>query len=125
MAYVTEAAASVAPYLEWIRGGDVSSVDDIAPGTGALVRRGLKICAAYRDDAGQCHVMSAVCTHMKGVVQWNAAEKSWDCPCHGSRFDAYGTVVNGPALQNLAPLETPLATEAPEPTRLPSTRRTG
>ncbi|MEJ7601558.1 MAG: FAD-dependent oxidoreductase, partial [Kofleriaceae bacterium] len=106
--YVAEATRSVAPYLDWIRGGDVSSVDEIPAGCGALVRRGLHIMAAYRDDAGECHVMSASCTHMKGVVQWNAAEKSWDCPCHGSRFDAYGTVLNGPAVTNLGPVETPL-----------------
>jgi glycine/D-amino acid oxidase-like deaminating enzyme/nitrite reductase/ring-hydroxylating ferredoxin subunit len=113
--YLAEATRSALPYLEWIRGGDVSSTDDIAPGTGALVRRGLQICAAYRDDAGHCHVMSAVCTHLKGIVQWNPVEKSWDCPCHGSRFDAFGQVVNGPALQNLAPVETPRAAEEPVP----------
>lgn len=109
--YMAEAARSAAPYLDWIRGGDVKSVDDIAPGDGALVRRGLHIVAAYRDEAGDCHVMSATCPHLKGIVQWNAVEKSWDCPCHGSRFDAYGCVVNGPATTNLAPVETPLAAD--------------
>ena len=113
--YVSEAVKSAAPYLDWIRGGDVRSVDEIPPGSGALVRRGLSILAAYRDDAGDCHVMSASCPHLKGVVQWNAAEKTWDCPCHGSRFDAYGTVVNGPAITNLPPVETPLPAGEPDP----------
>ncbi len=112
--YITEAMNSSAPYLAWIRGGDVRSVDEIEPGCGALVRDGLKILAAYRNDQGQCHVMSAVCPHLGGIVQWNAAEKSWDCPCHGSRFDALGTVVNGPALANLEPRETPLADGEPD-----------
>lgn len=113
--YVAEAARSALPYLDWIRGGDVASVDDLAPGTGGLVRDGLHVHAAYCDDAGRCHVVSAVCPHLKGIVQWNAVEKTWDCPCHGSRFDAYGEVINGPALVNLAPIETPLEEGEPDP----------
>jgi Rieske Fe-S protein len=62
--------------------------------------------------------MSATCTHLKGIVQWNAVEKTWDCPCHGSRFDAYGEVLNGPALANLEPIETPLTAEEPDPATL-------
>jgi glycine/D-amino acid oxidase-like deaminating enzyme/nitrite reductase/ring-hydroxylating ferredoxin subunit len=113
--YLAEATRSAIPYLDWIRGGDVSSIDDIPPGSGALIRDGLHLRAAYCDDAGRCHVMSAVCTHLKGIVQWNAVEKTWDCPCHGSRFDAYGEVINGPALANLEPVETPLAEGEPDP----------
>lgn len=112
--YLEEAARSAAPYLDWIRGGDVRSLDEIPAGSGALIRQGLRIVAAYRNEAGDCHLMSATCPHLAGVVQWNAVEKSWDCPCHGSRFDAYGTVVNGPAVVNLAPLETPLADGEPD-----------
>ncbi len=114
--YLSEAGKTVAPYLDWIRGGDVQSIDEIPRGQGALLRRGLGIVAAYRDDAGECHLMSAACPHMKGVVQWNGVEKTWDCPCHGSRFDAYGTVLNGPAVTNMtsaeAPGEAPVATPA-------------
>ena len=51
----------------------------------------------YRDDDGKVHLHSAQCTHLKCIVHWNSLEKSWDCPCHGSRFDPYGKVLNDPA----------------------------
>jgi glycine/D-amino acid oxidase-like deaminating enzyme/nitrite reductase/ring-hydroxylating ferredoxin subunit len=81
--------------------GDVHSENDIPRGEGRLIRRGLNKLAAYCDDRGTLHVRSALCTHLKCVVQWNTAEKTWDCPCHGSRFDPYGKVVNGPAVSDL------------------------
>jgi glycine/D-amino acid oxidase-like deaminating enzyme/nitrite reductase/ring-hydroxylating ferredoxin subunit len=81
--------------------GEVRSVDEIAPGTGALMRRGKSKLAVYRDDTGKIHEFSAACTHLKCIVEWNSAEKSWDCPCHGSRFDALGKVMNGPAINDL------------------------
>lgn len=71
--------------------------DDIARGEGRVVRRGLQKIAAYRDESGTMHYRSALCTHLKCVVGWNTAEKSWDCPCHGSRFTPEGDVLNGPA----------------------------
>jgi glycine/D-amino acid oxidase-like deaminating enzyme/nitrite reductase/ring-hydroxylating ferredoxin subunit len=76
---------------------DVDSADQIAPGTGAILRHGTHPVAAYRDDDGTLHQCSALCTHLKCVVQWNSAERSWDCPCHGSRFTPTGEVLNGPA----------------------------
>jgi nitrite reductase/ring-hydroxylating ferredoxin subunit len=81
--------------------GEVGSPDEIAPGCGAVMRRGRSKIAVFRDEKGTLHERSAVCTHLKCIVEWNSAEKSWDCPCHGSRFDAYGTVVNGPAVSDL------------------------
>ena len=56
-----------------------------------------------KDEAGRVHERSAACTHVKCIVDWNTAEKSWDCPCHGSRFDPYGKVLNGPAIDDLHP----------------------
>ncbi|MDQ3082501.1 MAG: FAD-dependent oxidoreductase, partial [Gemmatimonadota bacterium] len=92
-------------YKNWVTGGDVDSYDDIAPGTGAVVKRGRKKIAVYRDDKGDVHERSAVCTHLYCIVDWNTAERTWDCPCHGSRFDPYGQVVNGPAITPLPQVE--------------------
>jgi glycine/D-amino acid oxidase-like deaminating enzyme/nitrite reductase/ring-hydroxylating ferredoxin subunit len=88
-------------YAEWLTPGNVDSVQDIARGEGAVIRRGLKKVAVYVDPSGCAHERSAVCPHLGGVVHWNTAEKSWDCPCHGSRFDAYGHVLVGPAHRDL------------------------
>jgi glycine/D-amino acid oxidase-like deaminating enzyme/nitrite reductase/ring-hydroxylating ferredoxin subunit len=92
-------------YKDWATGGDVDSYDQIAPGTGAVVRRGMKKIAVYRDDQGSIHERSAVCTHLYCIVDWNSGERTWDCPCHGSRFDPYGQVVNGPAITPLSEVE--------------------
>jgi glycine/D-amino acid oxidase-like deaminating enzyme/nitrite reductase/ring-hydroxylating ferredoxin subunit len=124
---VREAAQSTAPYLDWLRGGEVHSVDEIPNGQGAVIRRGLHLVAAYRDPSGACHLRSATCPHLRGVVHWNAGEQTWDCPCHGSRFDPYGRVVNGPAATDLAVIEEPprLPDETPvgEPERTERTER--
>lgn len=77
----------------------------LRPGEGDIVRVADKPAAAYRDDAGALHVFDAKCTHMGCRLRWNAAERSWDCHCHGSRFDVTGAVLNGPALHALRPLE--------------------
>ena len=100
---VREAMSSSAPYADWIGRGDVPSEHDVPRGTGAIIRRGVHMIATFRDDDGQLHECNARCPHLSAVVQWNAAERSWDCPCHGSRFDPYGRVVNGPANAELAP----------------------
>ena len=99
--FVSEAMRDTGPYADWLRGADVDSLDDIPPGHGATIRRGLHVLAAYRDPGGTCHVRNARCTHLSGVVRWNDAEQTWDCPCHGSRFDAHGRVLNGPATTDL------------------------
>ena len=89
-------------YIEGYLGGDgVDSPEKIAPGEGAVVRRGIAKVAVYRDEAGTLHERSAVCPHLGGIVAWNNSEKTWDCPCHGSRFDCYGRVITGPANSDL------------------------
>ena len=93
-----------AQYRDYVTGGDVKSVDDIEGGHGAVLRRGLKKVACYRDDSGTLHEMSAICPHLKCIVHWNRNEKTWDCPCHGSRFDAMGHVINGPSIADLEPI---------------------
>ena len=90
-----------AKYGRYLSSGDVPSRDNIAPNSGAVVRDGLNKFAVYRDAEGVLHERSAYCTHLGCVVQWNATERSWDCPCHGSRFSVDGAVLNGPALAPL------------------------
>jgi Rieske Fe-S protein len=92
-------------YSDWATGSEIDSYDQIPPGGGAVVRRGMKKIAVYRDDQGTIHERSAICTHLYCIVAWNSIERTWDCPCHGSRFDAYGQVVNGPAITPLAEVE--------------------
>jgi glycine/D-amino acid oxidase-like deaminating enzyme/nitrite reductase/ring-hydroxylating ferredoxin subunit len=92
---------------DWARGAEVSDRRDIPSGEGALVRDGVSLVAAYRDETGALHERSAVCTHLGCVVQWNSSEKSWDCPCHGSRFSINGAVLNGPAKEELAKVKAP------------------
>lgn len=100
-ALARENANVAAQYLDWLTAGDAGSLEEVAPGTGAVIRRGLRKLAVYRDRAGTLHVLSAVCTHLGGIVAWNVEEATWDCPCHGSRFTVDGDVINGPAIDPL------------------------
>lgn len=86
---------------------DVEATDafDVKSGEGKIIEVSGRKVAAYRDDAGALHCVSPVCTHMKCDVAWNSAERSWDCPCHGSRFDPDGHVLNGPAKVDLEKVE--------------------
>jgi len=99
--FAKENANVMAQYTSWATPGEVASVDEIPLGEGAIVRRGLKKLAVYRDPGGRLVELSAACTHLKCIVAWNATEKTWDCPCHGSRFAADGRVINGPANRGL------------------------
>ena len=88
-------------YARRVRSGAGRSASDIPRRGGAVLARGGKVVAAYRDEHGALHEHSAVCPHLGCVVSWNGVEKSWDCPCHGSRFTPEGRVFNGPANQDL------------------------
>jgi Rieske Fe-S protein len=103
--YLRENVNTAGHYLEWLGPGEVRSPDEVRLGEGAIMRQGLKKLALYRDDEGSLHQLSAVCPHLGCFVHWNGVEKTWDCPCHGSRFDAEGNVLNGPALSGLSPVE--------------------
>jgi glycine/D-amino acid oxidase-like deaminating enzyme/nitrite reductase/ring-hydroxylating ferredoxin subunit len=76
---------------------------DLAPGEAAVSGTGVGQVAVYRDENGELHKVSAVCTHLGCIVTWNNAERTWDCPCHGSRFDFEGKVIQGPAVKDLEP----------------------
>lgn len=103
--YASENLNVARQYGEWLTAGDVKSENEIAPDSGAVMRRGFKKIAVYRDEKGQVHERSAACPHLGCIVQWNRAEKTWDCACHGSRFDRFGHVINGPANKDLESAE--------------------
>jgi glycine/D-amino acid oxidase-like deaminating enzyme/nitrite reductase/ring-hydroxylating ferredoxin subunit len=99
--YVRENLNVVKQYADYVTPGEVRSEDEIRPGEGAVIRQGLKKQAVYRDEAGGLHRASAVCPHLGCIVHWNSLERTWDCPCHGSRFGIDGSVLNGPAIGGL------------------------
>jgi len=103
--FTRENANVAAQYADFVTPGDVGETRDIEPGHGAVVRRGLTKIAVFRAEDGKLHECSAVCPHLGCIVSWNPTERSWDCPCHGSRFDAFGRVVNGPANVDLSPAD--------------------
>ena len=112
-------------FCSWVKTGDISDIEDLRPNTGGVLIKHRKPIACYkytllslslpplsplfsspflsyhsfRDENGKVTQCSAVCTHLSGIVNWNDAEKSWDCPCHGSRFDKYGKCIQGPAIK--------------------------
>jgi glycine/D-amino acid oxidase-like deaminating enzyme/nitrite reductase/ring-hydroxylating ferredoxin subunit len=77
------------------------TADELEPGQGGLVSIEGKQAAAFRDEGGHIHALSATCTHLGCQLAFNTADRSWDCPCHGSRFDIEGRVLQGPAVKNL------------------------
>jgi glycine/D-amino acid oxidase-like deaminating enzyme/nitrite reductase/ring-hydroxylating ferredoxin subunit len=105
--FVTE-NADVAYHFVTDRFGiaESDSLKRITPGTGKLVEVDGKKVAAYHDEDGIIHALNPTCTHMGCIVGWNPEEKSWDCPCHGARFDIDGKVLTGPATINLAQIQT-------------------
>lgn len=88
--------------------GSHKKLADVRPGEGKIVEEGSHKLAVHRDQAGQLHCVSASCTHMGCVVEWNNAEYSWDCPCHGSRFTIHGEVIEGPAYHPLEKKDLPV-----------------
>ena len=94
-----------AQYTSWVTPGEVESFDEIVPNTGAVMRDGSRKVAVFRDETGEIHQLSAVCTHLGCIVAWNKAASTWDCPCHGSRYDAQGRVINGPATSDLEKIQ--------------------
>ncbi|MCK2215615.1 FAD-dependent oxidoreductase [Actinomadura sp. ATCC 31491] len=99
--------ASVARHFvaDRLAAGDGSEVAGLGPGQGKVVKLDGRRCAVYRDEQGQVHAVSAVCTHLGCVVGFNEAERTWECPCHGSRFGVDGRVLQGPAVEPLEPVQ--------------------
>lgn len=86
---------------DWLARGEGDSVDLLGKGEGKILKLNGKKVAAYRDEHGRVSRCSPVCTHLKCIVEWNNAERTWDCPCHGSRFHPTGEVISGPAEEPL------------------------
>ena len=84
---------------------DTKELRDVPPGAGRIVDLKGNRCAVFRGEDGRFSIHSAVCTHLKCIVHWNAADRTWDCPCHGSRFSTSGDVLAGPAEQPLRPVQ--------------------
>jgi Rieske Fe-S protein len=81
----------------------VPDLSDLAPGEGKIVTMHGEKVGAYRDEAGGLYGVSPICAHMGCAVTWNTAERTWDCPCHGSRYDIDGHAIQGPTVKNLEP----------------------
>ena len=92
-------------YAAWLTGGDADSAADVGRGRGAVLRDGLRKVAVYKSGNGQVRAFDATCPHLGCIVEWNGLEGSFDCPCHGSRFDVRGQVLNGPAISGLTPVD--------------------
>ena len=114
--YTQEVLNMAAQYGDWVTEGDVESENEIALASGAIIRHGMQKYAVYRDESGALHQCKAECPHLGGIVAWNSVEKTWDCPVHGSRFDCYGKVVNGPSISNMTPAELTLPSHPPTST---------
>ncbi len=105
MEFIRENMNAAATFKDYVFPGDVPNEAALKRNEGAIIRHGLKLVAAYRDEHGKLHKLSPVCPHLGCSVRWNGIEKSWDCPCHGSRFTATGEVVMGPARDPLNKVE--------------------
>ena len=100
--YIKENLNVAGEYLELLPGtADADDFAEVTAGEGKVIEKDGQKLAVYRDETGRVECVSAVCTHLYCVVDWNDAEKSWDCPCHGSRFETNGSVIEGPALKPL------------------------
>ncbi len=100
--FIKENADNVVQYIKDIPWKvDAKKVAEIKPGEGKIIQEGGEKIAVYKNINGQIEAVSAVCTHMKCIVNWNTAENTWDCPCHGSRFKTNGEVIEGPAITPL------------------------
>jgi glycine/D-amino acid oxidase-like deaminating enzyme/nitrite reductase/ring-hydroxylating ferredoxin subunit len=100
--YASENINVAGQYADYVTAGDIKSESELQPGEGGIMREGVSKVAVRRDENGNVQKLSAVCPHLGCIVAWNSTEKTWDCPCHGSRFSASGRVYQGPANSDLS-----------------------
>ena len=94
---------------DWLGGTESKSLHSVKPNQGKILKLNGHKVAAYRDEDGKLSLHSPVCTHLQCIVEWNPAEKTWDCPCHGSRFSTTGNVLAGPAEKPLKRIKIPVS----------------
>jgi Rieske Fe-S protein len=105
-AFVKENADFVGEFIGKRFGQEkLESFAGLASGEGKVVKYEGNSIALYKDDQGSLFALNPVCTHAKCIVSWNGSEKSWDCPCHGARYNIMGDVLTGPARKNLEIIE--------------------
>jgi len=102
--YVHETVNMLAQYTDWLTPEEIKQTDEIAPGQGGIISSEMKKLAVYRDEENHLHICSAVCPHLGAILQWNADERTFDCPLHGSRYTKLGKLINGPAISDLKEL---------------------
>lgn len=103
--YLSEVGNMVAQFADWFTPEDIKHASELEEDQGGVLVSGLRKLTIYRDSNNKLHTCSAVCPHMGGILQWNADEKTFDCPLHGSRFTYDGKVINGPASSDLKKVE--------------------
>jgi glycine/D-amino acid oxidase-like deaminating enzyme/nitrite reductase/ring-hydroxylating ferredoxin subunit len=99
--YLHEVGNMVAQYADWFTPEEIKQADELNPGEGAIISSGMKKMAVYCNEENNLHACTGVCPHLGGILRWNADEKTFDCPMHGSRFTTEGKVINGPASSDL------------------------
>lgn len=99
--FLKENSNTAFQYKDWITPSEIKSERDIPVDEGGVVREGLLKSCIYHAEGDNFERKSAVCSHLGGIVHWNEFEKTWDCPCHGSRYNVHGKVIEGPALNDL------------------------
>ena len=113
--FVKESASVAAHLIGGYLSRKPKSYDDLKPGDGGVLKIDGDNVAAFRDEKGRLHAVSAACSHMGCLLGWNTTDRTWDCPCHGSRFTFTGEVLHGPAVTPLRPAA--VAAEASEADR--------
>jgi glycine/D-amino acid oxidase-like deaminating enzyme/nitrite reductase/ring-hydroxylating ferredoxin subunit len=103
--FLEENSTALKSYAEHLGGPLLESEDALAPGEGGLVRDGVNVIAAYRDEKGRMHRVSSKCSHVWCTVHFNSFERCWDCPCHGSHFGIDGEELCAPATAPLEPVK--------------------
>ena len=98
--FLKQTVASINGFTRYLKPSHLT-LDTLHPGEGGIIQHGLKKTGVYKDLQGNCHYCSLICPHLGCELQWNPVEKTWDCPCHGSRFDIDGHLLSNPALHHL------------------------